>query len=94
MSNFRELLQATKKDIVEVATKEAENLINDGWLVVDVREPDEYEQGTIGSSLHIPRGNLESSIEGLLSEKETKIIAMCAGGARSAFAAQTLQRLD
>jgi len=94
MSNFRELLQAAKKDIVEVATKEAENLINDGWLVVDVREPDEYEQGTIGLSLHIPRGNLESSIEGLLPEKETKIIAMCAGGARSAFATQTLQRLD
>ena len=94
MPNFRELLQLAKSEIVEVTTEEAENLIEEGWLLLDVREPDEYEQGAIATSLHIPRGNLESAIEGALPNKETKVIAMCAGGARSAFAAQTLQNLD
>ncbi|MEC8974509.1 MAG: molybdopterin-synthase adenylyltransferase MoeB [Actinomycetota bacterium] len=94
MPNFRELLKEAKSEIDEITTEEAEKLISDDWLVLDVREPDEYEQGAIASSLHIPRGNLESSIEGVLPERNTKIIAMCAGGARSAFAAQTLQNLD
>lgn len=94
MPNFRELLKEAKSEIDEITTEEAEKLISDDWLVLDVREPDEYEQGAIASSIHIPRGNLESSIEGVLPERNTKIIAMCAGGARSAFAAQTLQNLD
>ncbi len=94
MANFRQLLQKAKSEIKEVTTEEAEKLIAEKWIVLDVREPDEYEQGTIVSSLHIPRGNLESSIEGAVPNKETQVIAMCAGGARSAFAAQTLQNLD
>ena len=94
MPNFRELLQRAKSEIVEVTTEEAENLIGEGWVLLDVREPDEYQQGAIATSLHIPRGNLESVIEGALPNKETQVIAMCAGGARSAFAAQTLQNLD
>ena len=94
MANFRQLLQKAKSEIKEVTTEEAEKLIAEKWIVLDVREPDEYEQGTIPSSLHIPRGNLESSIEGAVPNKETQVIAMCAGGARSAFAAQTLQNLD
>ncbi len=94
MANFRQLLQKAKSEIKEVTTEEAEKLIAEKWVVLDVREPDEYEQGTIASSLHIPRGNLESSIEGVVPNKETQVIAMCAGGARSAFAAQTLQNLD
>ncbi len=94
MANFRQLLQKAKSEIKEVTTEEAEKLIAEKWVVLDVREPDEYEQGTIASSLHIPRGNLESSIEGAVPNKEAQVIAMCAGGARSAFAAQTLQNLD
>ena len=94
MANLRQLLQKAKSEIKEVTTEEAEKLIAEKWVVLDVREPDEYEQGTIASSLHIPRGNLESSIEGAVPNKEAQVIAMCAGGARSAFAAQTLQNLD
>ena len=76
MPNFRELLKEAKSEIEEITTEEAEKLIRGDWLVLDVREPDEYVQGAIASSLHIPRGNLESSIEGVLPERETKIIAM------------------
>ena len=94
MANFRELLKNTKSEITEVSTEQAEGLLSDNWILLDVREPDEYEQGAIQSSIHIPRGNLESSIESRIPDKKTQIVAMCAGGARSAFAARTLQEMD
>jgi len=94
MANFRELLKSTKSEITEVSTEQAEGLLSDNWILLDVREPDEYEQGAIQSSIHIPRGNLESSIESRIPDKKTQIVAMCAGGARSAFAARTLQEMD
>jgi molybdopterin/thiamine biosynthesis adenylyltransferase/rhodanese-related sulfurtransferase len=94
MANFRELLKSTKLEISEVSTEEAENLLEDDWRLLDVREPDEFEQGAIQDSLHVPRGNLESSIEAQIPDKDTKIVIMCAGGARSAFATKTLLAMD
>ena len=59
MSSFRDLLNATKAAIREVTTAEADELRKaEGALVLDVREPDEYEQGAIPGSMHIPRGTL------------------------------------
>lgn len=94
MANFRELLKSTKLKISEVSTEEAENLLADDWRLLDVREPDEFEQGAIQDSMHIPRGNLESSIEAQIPDKDTKLVIMCAGGARSAFATKTLLAMD
>ena len=94
MPNFRQLLQNVKSEINEVTPEEAEKLLSDGWQLLDVREPDEFSQGAVPNSIHIARGNLESSIEGKIPDKATKIITMCAGGARSAFAAHTLNSLD
>ena len=94
MPSFRELLKSTKSEITEVSTEEAETLLEGDWTLLDVREPDEYEQGAIQGSVHIPRGNLESSIEARVPNKEIKIVVMCAGGARSAFAAKTLQEME
>ena len=94
MANFRQLLQNVKSEINEVTPEEAEKLLSDGWQLLDVREPDEFSQGAVPNSIHIARGNLESSIEGKIPDKATKIVTMCAGGARSAFAAHTLNSLD
>lgn len=94
MASFRELLSATKSRIDEVSNAEAEDLFRMGWQLLDVREPDEFEQGAIPNSIHIPRGQLESNVENRIVQKDTKIVVMCAGGARSAFAAETLRLLD
>jgi len=93
VASFRELLSQTKAQIQEVDPDRAESLIDSGHLVLDVREPDEYEQGALPSALHIPRGQLETNIEGRVSDHDTPIVAYCAGGTRSAFAAKTLQEL-
>ncbi len=93
MASFRELLQQAKGRIREVDTAGGEELLAVGWTLLDVREPDEYEQGAIAGSVHIPRGQLESSIENRIAERSTPIVAMCAGGVRSAFAAVTLEEM-
>src|SRR3954467_7448340 len=94
MASFRDLLASTKARIREVETAEADaRRVNDDAVVLDVREPDEYEQGAIPGAVHIPRGTLESSIEGRIPDKSTPLIVHCAGGTRSAFAAKTLEEL-
>ena len=93
MASFRELLQQAKAQIREVDTTAGEQLLADGWTLLDVREPDEYEQGAITGSVHIPRGQLESSIENRVADRSTPLVAMCAGGVRSAFATVTLEQM-
>lgn len=94
MASFRDLLAQAKSQIVEIDTAAAQKRIEEGNLVVlDVREPDEYEQGALPNALHIPRGHLEAQIEGRAVDRDQTIVVYCAGGVRSAFAAKTLQEL-
>lgn len=94
MASFRELLNATKAQITEVTTAEADELrAQPGTLILDVREPSEYEQGAIPGAIHIPRGQLEGSIESKIPDHSAKILIHCASGIRSAFAAKTMDDL-
>ena len=93
MATFRDLLADARARITETDPAGAEALLADGHLLLDVREPDEFEQGAIPDSMHIPRGNLESGIENRVTDRDHAIVVMCAGGVRSAFAADTLQQL-
>lgn len=69
------------------------------WLLVDVREPYEYEKGHVPESLLIPRGLLEGAadpntphrIEALYSAREKPVAVMCATGGRAAMSVQRLQ---
>lgn len=93
MASFRDLLAAAKSEITEVDPETAAAHIADGALVLDVREPDEYEEGALEGVIHIPRGHLEAQIENRIADKSSQIVVYCAGGVRSAFAAQTLEAL-
>jgi molybdopterin/thiamine biosynthesis adenylyltransferase/rhodanese-related sulfurtransferase len=94
MPSFRELLAETKRQIRQVDTATADEARRrPGTVVLDVREPDEYEQGAIPGAVHIARGNLESNIENRIPDHSTPLIVHCAGGTRSAFAAKTLAEM-
>lgn len=93
MATFRDLLAAAKAVITEVDTSTAAARIHEGWVVLDVREPDEFQEGALVAAVHIPRGHLEAQVENRLIDKEQPVVVYCAGGVRSAFAARTLQEL-
>jgi molybdopterin/thiamine biosynthesis adenylyltransferase/rhodanese-related sulfurtransferase len=93
MAGFRELLDRAKARIDEVDPCRAAELRDSGWAVLDVREPDEYEAGTIEGALHVVRGQLESTIESRLPDRTSPVIVICASGVRSAFAAVTLAEM-
>ncbi|MEI6709691.1 MAG: molybdopterin-synthase adenylyltransferase MoeB [Actinomycetota bacterium] len=92
MSSPRDLLNAAKSEIREIEPQEvAANLKN--YVILDVREPDEYEQGAVPGAIHVPRGQLEFNVEGRIPDKNAHLAVYCAGGVRSAFATKTLQDL-
>lgn len=92
MATFRDLLAQTKAQITEIEPAEAE-LRRAHSVFLDVREPDEFEQGAIPDAVFIPRGHLEAQVEARIPDRDTPIVVFCAGGVRSAFAAKTLADL-
>ena len=94
MATPRDLLNQAKASIREVEPPDAQALLEQGGVTfLDVREPDEYEQGAVPNAVHLPRGHLEFQVEGKLPDKSGPVVVYCAGGVRSAFAAKTMQDL-
>ena len=88
MTSYRDHLAEIKAAIREVSAREAQDIVGATW--VDVRERDEWEEGHIPGAIHIPRGYLESRIEGVVTDRSTQVVVSCQSGARSALAAKTL----
>jgi molybdopterin/thiamine biosynthesis adenylyltransferase/rhodanese-related sulfurtransferase len=79
-------------DVNEVLDQAAQNgSAEEAPVIVDVREQHEFEQGHIPGAVHVPRGHLESRIEGVVPDRDRRIITYCASGSRSALAAHTLE---
>jgi molybdopterin/thiamine biosynthesis adenylyltransferase/rhodanese-related sulfurtransferase len=95
MPSYRELLQRVRGEIDEVEAARAGELLSrdDGQLVIDVRERDEWDEGHLPGATHIPRGLLESRIEQVAADRTQPLLLYCAAGNRSAFAARTLEEL-
>src|SRR3989475_12611723 len=95
MSDFKEILSQTKKQIKEVSVQEVLDKLNpdNGFTLLDVREGDEWEQGHLDKAVFLPRGFLEVKADKMLPDRSQPIVIYCAGGVRSALAAKTLQDL-
>lgn len=76
----------------DITVEELKTRLDNGedLIVIDVREPHEYEEFNIGARL-IPLGNLPSVIEELEDLKDEEIIVHCRSGARSANAKAYMQ---
>lgn len=94
MSTFLELLESAKAQIREVDAAHLQQLVEGGGAVVlDVREPGEWADGTIPGARMISRGFLEMQIERLVPARETSLVLYCESGVRSIFAARSLLEL-
>ncbi len=75
-----------------IGTLEATRLMNQpGALVLDVREPAEFEAGHLPRARHIPLGELARRVDEIAKFKETPVIVTCRSGARSGSACRTLR---
>ncbi len=86
-----EFIRQVKSQIDEVDPSEVSEHLGDGVTIVDVREADEVAQGKVPGAVHVPRGHLESRIEGAAPDRSQRVILYCASGNRSALAAKTLR---
>jgi molybdopterin/thiamine biosynthesis adenylyltransferase/rhodanese-related sulfurtransferase len=85
-----EFIRQIKSQITEVDPSDVNTSLDQGVVIVDVRETDEVAQGKIPGAYHVPRGHLESRIEGAAPDRSQRVILYCASGNRSALAARTL----
>src|SRR3954469_16595794 len=83
-------IRQVKQQIDEVDPSDVRPLINNGVAIVDVRETEEWDQGHLPGATHVPRGHLESRIEGAVPDHSQRVVIYCASGNRSALAAKTL----
>ncbi len=91
--SYQELVAKAKKVISEIEPIDLEARLGSDIALIDIREPDEFEQGAIPGAKLIPRGLLESSILNAVPDPDAEVVLYCAGGARSALAARTLQEM-
>jgi molybdopterin/thiamine biosynthesis adenylyltransferase/rhodanese-related sulfurtransferase len=96
-----EFIRQIKSQIAEVDPADVHSMLNGGGngngtagvTVVDVRESDEIAQGHVPGAKLVPRGYLESRIEGAVPDRSSHVVLYCASGNRSALAAKTLADL-
>src|SRR3954465_3427027 len=86
-----EYTRRIKEQIKEVDPSEVHELVNNGGAIVDVRETEEYSVGHLPGARHVPRGYLESRIEGAGPDRSQRVILYCASGHPPALAAHTLE---
>jgi rhodanese-related sulfurtransferase len=67
-----------------------EKLQKEEPLLIDVRTPQEYNEGHIEGSLLIPLDTLEANLPKLANSKDRPLIVYCRSGARSAIASRLL----
>ena len=92
MATYRELLRRSRAEIDEARRRRGAERQGSA-LFVDVREREEWEEGAVPGAVHVPRGQLESRIEGLVPDRGPELVLYCSGGSRSAFAAKALGEL-
>jgi len=71
-----------------VGAEEAARRVDEGAVLLDVREPDEWHAGHAPDAVHVPLAALAASVDQL--DKDKPIVAVCRVGGRSERAASAL----
>jgi phage shock protein E len=82
-----------RQRITEIEPEAVDRQIQQGTVLIDVRDEEEFNAGHIDGAVHVPRGTLEDRIAEVVPDRQTPIVTYCGGGNRGALAADTLQDL-
>ena len=80
---------------MNITAQEAKEIMDteEGYIILDVREQDEYDAGHIPGAILIPYTQIEEKAEGALTDKNQLILVYCRSGRRSKIAAEALVEL-
>jgi rhodanese-related sulfurtransferase len=94
-TQFLKLVQEAKKHVKETNVAEVKRRGDAGekFLLVDVREDNEWAKGHVPGAVHLGKGIIERDIEQRVPDASAKVILYCGGGFRSALAAENLQKM-
>ncbi len=94
-AQFLKLVNEAKKKIKETNVAEVKRRTEAGekFLLVDVREDNEWTKGHLPGAVHMGRGIIERDIEQRVPDTNAKLILYCGGGFRSALVAENLQKM-
>ncbi len=90
----QDLIEEAKRLIEEVTPEQVRDMQarKEPVVYLDVREPNEWNLGRLPHAVHLPRGNLETKVEGII-DRNRKVVVYCARGNRSALAALTMKQM-
>src|SRR6266403_6268417 len=94
-AQFLKLVQDAKKRVKETNVAEVKRRGDAGekFLLIDVREDNEWANGHLPGAVHLGKGIIERDIEQRVPDTGAKLILYCGGGLRSALAAENLQKM-
>ena len=80
---------------VNITAEEAKRIMDteEGYVILDVREQDEYDAGHISGAILIPFTQIEAKANEMLPDKDQLILVYCRSGRRSKIAAEALAEL-
>ena len=94
----KSLLEAANAAVPKISGKEAQEMVANGALLVDIRDSAELAQtGKAAGSIHIPRGSLEFKADPTSPTADKNfsldktVILHCASGGRAALAGKLLK---
>lgn len=80
---------------LNITAEQAKEIMDteEGYIILDVRTQDEYDEGHIPGAILIPYTQMEARAEEELTDKNQLILVYCRSGRRSKIAAETLVEL-
>ena len=80
---------------MNITAEEAKAIMDreEGYIILDVREQEEYNQGRIPGAILIPYTEIKAKAETVLTDKDQLILVYCRSGRRSKIAAEALVEL-
>lgn len=92
---FVTLVDDAKTRIDEISPEEVreKQKSDDDFVLLDVREQDEWEKARIAGAEYLGKGVIERDVEEEYPDVDQELILYCGGGYRSALAADNLQKM-
>ncbi len=97
-----DLVARAKATIRECTVLDVKDCLDQDTMLIDIREPAEFQRGHLPGAMLLPRGLLEFEIHGLVERvrpdlstpaEEQPIVLYCGTGGRSALAAEALESM-